>query len=114
MSIIASVTPIDESQDGQKSKLELIFESGAIKCENETILGREAQGAEIFAAIQHISRRHAKIAFENDEWHIVDLSSTNGVYINDIKIGANVKTPLKDGDRIKLSKRWSARVSINN
>lgn len=46
-----------------------------------------------------VSRVHAEIRSEGDQWVIVDLDSTNGTRVN----GAPVRsTPLRSGDRIRL------------
>ncbi len=49
-----------------------------------------------------ISKVHATIVFENNDYFIIDNNSSNGTYVNDIKIGD--KTKLKDGYTIMLSK----------
>lgn len=48
-----------------------------------------------------ISRRHARIAWQQDRWHAIDLESTNGTFVNDEQIGDCV---LKDGDQIKVGR----------
>jgi pSer/pThr/pTyr-binding forkhead associated (FHA) protein len=46
-----------------------------------------------------VSRVHAEIRSEGDQWVIVDLDSTNGTRVN----GAPVTSaPLRSGDRIRL------------
>jgi pSer/pThr/pTyr-binding forkhead associated (FHA) protein len=46
-----------------------------------------------------VSRFHAEIRSEADQWVIVDLDSTNGTRVN----GAPVTSaPLRSGDRIRL------------
>jgi pSer/pThr/pTyr-binding forkhead associated (FHA) protein len=46
-----------------------------------------------------ISRRHAQITFRNEEYHLEDLGSTNGTYVNGIKI---VKCILRNNDQIDI------------
>ncbi|MBI4412112.1 MAG: diguanylate cyclase [Deltaproteobacteria bacterium] len=48
-----------------------------------------------------ISRRHFKIEVKNNRARVIDLGSTNGTYINGMKIEAQV---LNDGDKIQISK----------
>ncbi|CAD5114167.1 DgyrCDS3309 [Dimorphilus gyrociliatus] len=48
----------------------------------------------------HISRYHAKLICQNDDWYIMDCKSSNGVFINDVKIEPAQKTALRDGDSI--------------
>lgn len=51
-----------------------------------------------------ISNLHATITFTNGKYYIVDNDSTNGTYINDIKIPTKKESLLNDGDEIKLGK----------
>lgn len=46
-----------------------------------------------------VSRVHAEIRREDDEWRIVDLDSTNGTHVNDALV---TSSPLRPGDRIRL------------
>jgi len=67
--------------------------------EGETKLGRE--GADIvFAAETGVSRNHANIVNQGGSLTITDLGSTNGTYVNGVKIAAS--TPLKPGDLVIL------------
>lgn len=48
---------------------------------------------------KNVSRRHARIDFYNEEYHIEDLNSTNGTYLNGIKV---VKCVLRNNDQIEI------------
>ncbi|MEH2131525.1 MAG: FHA domain-containing protein [Nostoc sp.] len=48
------------------------------------------------------SRIHAKIWINGDEYHISDLGSSNGTYINGAKLQPQVFSPLQPGDRVSL------------
>ncbi|MFN6486582.1 MULTISPECIES: FHA domain-containing protein [unclassified Nostoc] len=48
------------------------------------------------------SRIHAQIWINGDEYHITDLGSSNGTYINGAKLQPQVFFPLHPGDRISL------------
>lgn len=48
-----------------------------------------------------ISSVHAIISIEGGQFYIKDISSTNGVYINEVKV---TKAKLKNGDSIRLGK----------
>jgi pSer/pThr/pTyr-binding forkhead associated (FHA) protein len=50
----------------------------------------------------YCSGRHAQLVFEDDGWHIVDLGSTNGSFVNGEKIEPDQKVEIKDGDEITL------------
>ena len=47
-----------------------------------------------------VSRHHFKITRENNNFYIEDLNSTNGTYVNGLKIKKSI---LKDGDVISVS-----------
>ncbi|HEX6292170.1 MAG TPA: FHA domain-containing protein [Herpetosiphonaceae bacterium] len=51
---------------------------------------------------QGVSRRHAALRHSNGAWSIVDLNSTNGTYVNTIKIAPNMPTPLQDQTRLRF------------
>jgi len=46
-----------------------------------------------------VSRQHARLERNRDEWHLLDLGSANGTYVNDQKIR---QVKLKVGDRIRM------------
>ncbi len=59
-----------------------------------------------------ISRRHCKIAqASNGHFQLVDLGSTNGTYLNGIKV--NVAT-LQDGDKIQIGANTVVKFSIQD
>jgi hypothetical protein len=47
-----------------------------------------------------LSRPHAKIKLENEQFEVWDLASENGIFVNDERIRS--ATPLKENDEIKL------------
>jgi pSer/pThr/pTyr-binding forkhead associated (FHA) protein len=49
-----------------------------------------------------ISLRHLKLTFHHHQWWAEDLESTNGSYLNGVKIESPVV--LTDGDRLRLGK----------
>ncbi|MFP5225471.1 MAG: FhaA domain-containing protein [Actinomycetota bacterium] len=62
------------------------------------ILGR-SEGNDIVIPDQGVSRRHAEIRKEGDEWVIIDLGSTNGTEINGKPVNRH---RLAHGDRLTL------------
>jgi pSer/pThr/pTyr-binding forkhead associated (FHA) protein len=65
----------------------------------ETILGR---GDDCGIVVPHslVSRRHARILFEDRDLYVEDLGSANGTYLNGARIRGRV--PVEHGDRITL------------
>ena len=49
-----------------------------------------------------VSRQHAKLVCQDDQWTVEDLRSTNGTYINKKPVSPFEPATLKDGDRVDL------------
>ncbi|MBN1847455.1 MAG: FHA domain-containing protein [Deltaproteobacteria bacterium] len=84
---ISRDTFIGEITSKQHAYLEVLdekntrFELG----EAEAIIGRTPE-CDIQLPAGNVSRTHARITFRNEEYQIEDLESTNGIYVNGIKI----------------------------
>ncbi len=81
--------------------------SGEIKgqvWESESILraGRLAS-LEIVLDDSSVSRRHAEVRNGDDGWYVRDLESTNGTYVNGVRIGAT-EQPLRPRDIVQFGK----------
>ncbi len=51
-----------------------------------------------------VSRRHARLIVQNDHLRIVDLGSTNGTYINGLRLPPHEPVDLRDGDEVYLGR----------
>jgi serine/threonine-protein kinase len=49
-----------------------------------------------------VSRRHSRLLRKEGQWFIEDLGSTNGTFINGVKLPANQVTALKQGDKLRF------------
>ncbi len=67
----------------------------------EVTLGRD-EDCELMMSDIAVSRRHSKIALENDEFVLYDLESGNGTYLNGAKVTREV---LSVGDEITVGER---------
>jgi hypothetical protein len=63
------------------------------------LVGREACDV-LMATDRRISRQHARLEQTASGWQIVDLNSSNGTFVNGLKLGPNQPCPLKPGDQI--------------
>ncbi|MCS7300417.1 MAG: FHA domain-containing protein, partial [Fimbriimonadales bacterium] len=63
-------------------------------------IGREAIHPIALVNDMGVSRTHAQITRQGDQTLIEDLGSTNGTYVNGIRITA--PTPIKPGDTLQL------------
>jgi pSer/pThr/pTyr-binding forkhead associated (FHA) protein len=71
-----------------------------IAVEDELLIGREAQGAGQLADDDEISRSHARVSLDGAVCVIEDLGSTNGTFVNGLRISA--PQVLEAGDTIEL------------
>lgn len=79
--------------------------------EEVVFLGREEERADlVFYWDDYVSRRHAKIAREGDQFYIWDLNSANGTWVNEQRVPRSLSeglelseaVPLHEGDIIRL------------
>jgi hypothetical protein len=68
--------------------------------EGRTLVGRSPE-CDIFLDDVTVSRRHAEIVREGDEFTIRDLGSLNGTYVNRKRIES---TTLQDDDEVQIGK----------
>ena len=64
-------------------------------------IGR-ARNSDIVLALGTVSKVQCYFMMTGDEWAIVDQRSRNGTYLNAQPLTPGTKTPLKDGDTIRL------------
>lgn len=83
----------------------------------EIVIGRSAD-SDVLVADTFISSRHARIFLMKEQYWLEDLSSTNGTFLNGVKI--DKPTVLAEGDRIQLGDvtfqfvRWGHEVGSSN
>lgn len=68
--------------------------------EERKVIGKETGGAQICIATEGISRIHARIWREENEYKLEDLNSTNGTWLNGKVLPPRQACCLKEGDRI--------------
>jgi two-component system, cell cycle response regulator len=65
---------------------------------NEVVLGRGSD-CDIQVDRDSVSRRHARVFRNGDQWMVEDLGSTNGSYVNDVPVQRSI---LRDSDFLKI------------
>ena len=78
--------------------------------DSDVLLGR--QGGELPVDLDlgfydpngYISRNHARITANNRRYHLTDLNSANGTYVNGERLVPHVPQLLKHGDKIRLGR----------
>ncbi|OAI39825.1 hypothetical protein AYO39_02435 [Actinobacteria bacterium SCGC AG-212-D09] len=58
------------------------------------VIGRD-EACDVVLSREGVSRRHARLSFSGDVWMIQDLQSTNGTYVNQVRVG---RCRLEPGD----------------
>ena len=69
-----------------------------------TTFGRRPGNTIIIAGDSFVSGNHAEILYENEQFYLTDLGSTNGTQINGRKIPRHVPQPIKDSDEVMMGK----------
>jgi len=67
--------------------------------DNGVVIGRQP-GLEVTLDSGAISRRHARLTWEGDRVFVEDLKSSNGTFINEVRITG--RTPLGPGDTLRI------------
>ena len=66
--------------------------------EKDIVIGRSPE-CDIRFIVENVSRKHARVFFHNEEFMIEDLDSTNGLFVNGVKV---VRCVLRNNDQIAL------------
>jgi len=101
---ITKVQVVKPRVDSGEACLVLVYPPGADMgkrfplSRNEVVLGRGSD-CDIQVDRDSVSRRHARVFRNGDQWMVEDLGSTNGSYVNDVPVQ---KSLLKDTDFLKI------------
>jgi serine phosphatase RsbU (regulator of sigma subunit) len=71
----------------------------ALSPQHDAVIGREGY-CDIVLMKRTISRKHARIFFDGQQYQVEDLGSSHGTFLNGRRVSK--ATPLKDGDRINI------------
>lgn len=76
-------------------------------------LGKDPEWSDYTILSKYVSRIHAQIEYENGLYSILDLTSTNGTYVNGEKVMPGQTMILKDGDIIALSSTYKFKIILS-
>ena len=68
------------------------------------VIGKLKTKTDICLEEEGISRIHARIRKEGEEYYLYDMNSTNGTFINGRRLGVNEKVPLHVSDEIAFAR----------
>jgi hypothetical protein len=66
------------------------------------VIGKMVTNSDYIINDSKVSRMHAKVHKEGEDYFLEDLNSTNGTYINEMRLEPYEKKQLTSGDRIKF------------
>lgn len=69
---------------------------------NKIRIGRDGDWADVSLGLIFVSRRHAELYRQDNEWYIKDLRSTNGTFVDGTKLVPEQSVRLQNGSRICL------------
>ena len=106
---------VRDSRTARPPRCALVFPWGRVPVADRLSVGREAGFSPIGPQLDPystVSRRHAVVGAARGRWTVLDLDSTNGTYLNGVRLGAGEATVIDDGDRIGFSRGLQVGVEI--
>jgi hypothetical protein len=84
----------------------------AVRQENDFVIGRKADGAPeglldlspLEGYIMGVSKQHVRIQSVGNGYQITDLGSTNGTWVNDVRLAANQPVILPNAARVRMGR----------
>ena len=93
----------------------LRFPWGRVPVAGQLGIGRETGFSPVgrqLDAYQTVSRRHAVVELAHGRWTVRDLGSTNGTYVNGVRLAAGAAGAIGNGDRVGFSQGLQVEVEI--
>lgn len=100
---IQSPAPQGTVVNGGPSEPTKIIGNGWTLTLREGQFGRTSGIYPEFASCKYISGNHGKFMHNASGWMVIDNGSTNGTYINDVKLAPGTATPLHIGDKLTIA-----------
>lgn len=80
--------------------------------QKEVVIGRDSL-SDVVLNDRNISRKHAVLSEKKGRTYIKDLGSTNGTYVNEIRLCRDKCWPLTDGDMLRIGDRdYTIQISL--
>lgn len=99
---IRDTSPVPVIKQEARHVLEIqegIQKGRAFELEGPPVIVGRREGCDVTLADSSVSRRHAKMEYSGGTWVVSDLGSTNGTYVNGVRINRKELSP---GDYVKF------------
>ena len=110
-----AVTECDEGEEKNPEEVKLLIlrtkRGDRLEIADGDTVGREGVGEALLALVPTVSRKHARFTCREGRWYVEDLGSTNGTYLDGVKIEPNKPEEIAPGSRIGLSRRIELEVT---
>ena len=106
---------VRDSRTVQAPHCALVFPWGRVPVLDRLSVGREAGFSPISSQLDvfsTVSRRHAVVVAAQGRWSVSDLDSTNGTYLNGVRLAAGEARVIDNGDQIGFSRSLQVGVEI--
>ncbi len=94
-------TPAAPDRPADFLPLRLVLRPGGVSVEltrPDVLVGRHSE-ADVRLPLPDVSRRHCRFTFAGGRWHVRDLKSLNGTFVNDEPVE---DAPVGHGDRVRV------------
>jgi FHA domain/WD40-like Beta Propeller Repeat len=71
----------------------------------DTVVVGRSSACQIVVQDEQVSRQHAELRRQGDQWVVRDSGSANGTFVNNRRLGAGESVVLRPGDRLRLGPR---------
>ena len=68
----------------------------------ETVTIGRSPGCDLVADVDDVSREHCRIVPRGDGYVLLDAGSTNGTFVDDVRLEPGVEVPLEGSERIRI------------
>ena len=101
-----------DSQDAEEQTIAILeCPWGPLRIADALGIGRDTifcAEAVRFSGYMTVSGIHARVFYLQEDWFVRDLGSTNGTFLNGVKLAVNEDYLVSDGDQLHFSKSFRA------
>lgn len=93
----------------------LLFPWGRVPVAGQIGIGREmgfSLVSDRLSEFTPVSRRHAMVRMTQGQWTVQDLGSTNGTYVNGVRLEGGASRAISNGDQLGFSRALQVEVEI--